>query len=79
MENKNQMLAKRQCRKCGGTGKELDPLGVGLLMRKARIKANVSLRDMAKRMDISAPYLSDLELGRRDWTEEKIALFKRQL
>lgn len=73
------MTAKRPCRKCGGTGKEIDPAGVGLIMRKSRIKANVSLRDMAKRMDISAPYLSDLELGRRDWTEEKIALFKKAL
>lgn len=73
------MLAKRQCRKCGGTGKELDPTGVGLEMRTARIKANVSLRDMAKRMGMSPPYLSDLELGRRDWTEEKIAKFKRHL
>lgn len=45
-------------------------------MRRLRQNKGISLRDMAKRMAISAPYLSDLELGRRDWTEEKIAAFK---
>jgi transcriptional regulator with XRE-family HTH domain len=73
------MNAKRKCRKCGGTGKELDPTRVGHEMRRLRKKKGIGLRDMAKRMDISAPYLSDLELGRRDWTEEKIAAFKGAL
>lgn len=73
------MLTKRRCRKCGGTGKELDPTGVGHQMRRMRQLKNIGLREMATRMKISPPYLSDLELGRRDWTEEKIAEFKRHL
>lgn len=73
------MTSKRRCRKCGGTGKELDPTGVGLEMRGLREKKGIGLREMATRMKISPPYLSDLELGRRDWTEEKIAEFKRHL
>lgn len=48
-------------------------------MRRLRQNKGISLRDMAKRLSISAPYLSDLELGRRDWTEEKIEDFRSKL
>lgn len=41
-------------------------------MREARLKAGLSLREMARRLKMSAPYVSDLELGRRGWTEKKI-------
>lgn len=48
-------------------------------MRRLRQRWGVSLREMARRLDISAPYLSDLELGKREWTEEKISAFRRKL
>lgn len=42
----------------------------GRMMRVNREKLKLSLRTVARRMNISAPYLSDLELGRRRWSEE---------
>lgn len=44
-------------------------------MRDRRIKAGISLRQTAKKMGVSAPYLSDLELGRRQITEKAEAAF----
>lgn len=38
-------------------------------VRSERILARMSMRELARRMDISAPYLGDLELGRRSWNE----------
>ena len=37
------------------------------LCRSYREKSGLSLRECAKKMDISAAYLSDLERGRRKW------------
>lgn len=37
-------------------------------MRDMRIKNGKSLRDIAKVLGFSAPYISDLELGRRNWS-----------
>lgn len=38
---------------------------LGSMMREEREKAGISLREMARRLGISAPYLSDLERGNR--------------
>jgi transcriptional regulator with XRE-family HTH domain len=35
-------------------------------LREERQRKRISLRDMAKKLGISAPYLSDVELGRRN-------------
>lgn len=69
------MKFTRPCRYCKGTGKELDQFRTGQQLRTLREKAGISLRDMAKLLDISAPFLSDLELGRRDWSEKRIDQF----
>jgi len=37
-------------------------------MRKKRQAAGVSLREVARRMSLSAAYVSDLELGKRRWS-----------
>ena len=42
-----------------------------IIIRNARQNAGMSLRTLAAKMEISAPYLSDLELGRRAWNEAK--------
>lgn len=60
------------CKCCNGTGKVPNQVSVGSAMRAERKIANVSLRRMAKLIGISAPYLSDLELGRRVWSENRI-------
>lgn len=67
------------CPKCCGTGQVMDPRAQGLEMRQMREKKRVSLRDMAKRLDISAPYLSDLELGRRGWNTDLMERYKNAL
>jgi predicted transcriptional regulator len=43
----------------------------GELIRKFRKCRKVSLRSLATALDISAPFLSDLERGRRNWTSER--------
>ena len=45
---------------------------IGQLIRERRKKAGMSLRSMAKWMGISAPYLSDLEIGNRPWPQSRI-------
>lgn len=56
-----------------------DHAATGARLRKRREKAKLSLREVARRMSLSAPYLSDLELGRRAWTEAKAKAFCRAL
>lgn len=41
----------------------------GSMVRTHREEAGISLRELARRMLIAAPYLSDLERGRRNWTK----------
>jgi predicted transcriptional regulator len=41
----------------------------GQFARKCREEAGVSLRTLAKRMGVSAPFLSDLERGNRQWSD----------
>lgn len=50
--------------------REIDHEATGYLFRQARKKAKLSLREMSRRLKVSAPYVSDLELGRRNWTQE---------
>ena len=50
--------------------REIDHVATGALMRQGRLKAKISLREMARRLEYSAPFVSDLELGRRNWTKE---------
>ena len=48
-------------------------------MRFARVEAKISLREMARRMGVSAPTVSDWELGRRRWTRKRVEEFLKQL
>jgi helix-turn-helix protein len=58
-----------ECLHCGGTGMALDQLAIGQYARDQREKAKQSLRSVADQMAISAAYLSDLERGRRNWSQ----------
>lgn len=49
---------------------EVDDAKTGSGIRRERLKARVSLRAVARAMNLSAPYVSDLELGRRGWNHE---------
>jgi len=55
--------------------REVDHETTGHLFRQARKKAKLSLREMARRLKLSAPFVSDLELGRRNWTEKTAERF----
>jgi len=56
-----------------------DNCAIGTTMRETRTRRGMSLRCLATRMKISAPYLSDLELGRRSWTESRVLQFMKAL
>lgn len=49
----------------------VDNAATGNEMRVRRKLAGLSLREIGERLHISAAFLSDLELGRRPWTEER--------
>lgn len=53
----------RKCPRCGGSG-SIECLD-GPLMRELRQRNRVSLREMARRLNLSPAYLSDVEQGRR--------------
>ena len=45
-------------------------ISLGQRLRQLRDSADLSLRELAKRIGISSPFLSDIELGRRFPSEE---------
>ena len=45
---------------------------LGEVVRELREKADLSLRELAKRLDVSPPFLSDVELGRRYPSDETL-------
>jgi hypothetical protein len=59
--------------------RKVDNAALGYMMRKLRQTQGVSLRYVARQMDLSAPYVSDMELGRRNWTVERVESFLKSL
>lgn len=55
----------------------IDHIAVGVAMRHLREKRGISLREMGKRLKLSAPYISDLERGNRNWTQDRIDRFEK--
>lgn len=51
------------CTGCKGTGR-IEIINTKAL-RQARERKGITLREMARRLGFSAPYISDIELGRR--------------
>ena len=49
----------------------------GAMARLHRAARKLSLRETAIKMGISAAYLSDLETGKRNWTEETVRKFNK--
>jgi transcriptional regulator with XRE-family HTH domain len=53
---------------------KLTPMeGLGPYMRRRRDELDLSLRELAKRLDCSAAFISDIELGRRHPSEKVLA------
>lgn len=67
----------RPCPRCNGAGSEkyVD----GLVLRHAREKAGVSLRQMARELSLSAMYLSDVERNHRSATEYIVEMYQALL
>lgn len=53
-----------------------DNVETGKVARNARTRAGLSLREVARRMKLSAPFVSDLELGRRGWNETLVTKYQ---
>lgn len=54
-------------------------VGLGQRLRELRETADKSLRELAKEVGISAPFLSDVELGRRFPADENLTALAKAL
>ena len=52
---------------------------LGEKIKEARLKLDLSLRELARRADITAPFLSDIELGRRFPSEDVLRALSKEL
>jgi transcriptional regulator with XRE-family HTH domain len=57
----------------------IDHKRTGEQSRRSREYAGITLRTLAKRMKISPAYLSDLERGKRNWSEELCGKYAKTL
>lgn len=73
------MLSEREALEAWNQRKEWDHARIGAEMRNARKAAGISGRKLAQRLRLSPAYLSDLELGRRCWTPEKLRWYRDAL
>lgn len=64
-----------QCQLCRGKGTRT--IADVKTMRKRREKKGVSVRGMAKRIKISAPFLSDIETGRRSCPDYVLKAYQK--
>jgi predicted transcriptional regulator len=56
-----------------------DHKAIGKNVRKERERRKISQAKLAKKVDISGAYLSELERGRRNWTEELFNAVKKAM
>jgi len=54
----------------------VDHVATGKMVRERRKALGMTVREAGKIMGISAPYLCDLERGRRNWNDTVIAKLK---
>ena len=73
---KNNHKPTRTCSACNGTGREQDDAAIGAQMQARRERAGLTLREVGKRIDYSIGYVSDLEHGRKRWSEELQAAYE---
>jgi len=68
-----------ECEHCNGTGKQFDHAAIGKLLRQMRELQGVRLHQIAERLEVSVPYVSHLECGRRNWTLDRIRKYREAL
>ena len=73
------MSKTRRCRRCQGTGEEPDHVTIGANLRSSRERAGITLREMARRLGYSPPYISDRELGRRAWRPQLLRDYQKEV
>lgn len=54
---------------------QIDHKATGNAMRQLRKSHSISLREIARRMKLSAPFISDLERGNRNWDASRSLAF----
>ena len=59
------------------TVEQIDHVATGDAMRVLRKSHRISLRDVARRMKLSAPFVSDLERGRRNWDASRAIAYMK--
>lgn len=67
------------CHECKGKGLAPDNFKLGAALRKLRESQKASIRDVSAFMGYSAVYICDLELGRRNWTAERVTMYQTAL
>jgi transcriptional regulator with XRE-family HTH domain len=50
---------------------EIDHRKAGLSVRKRRVSLGISVLDLADALGLKKSYMSDLERGRRNWTDKR--------
>lgn len=60
------------CTRCGTGRKEINHQKVGQRLRAYRERHGLSQREVARRMEQTAAYVGDLELGRRPWNAQRV-------
>lgn len=55
------------------------PQSLGEKIKELRLARDLSVRELARRIDKSAPFLSDIELGRRFPSEDVLQALAKQL
>lgn len=67
------------CAHCDGTGRVPDWRELGRLVRGARLKRGLRLREAARQLKVSPAYLSDLERGARAWWGPKAQAYSKMI
>lgn len=58
---------------------QINHVEAGAIARQERSYCGLSMRSVARRMKVSASFLSDLERGRRNWNEKIWKAFEKAL
>lgn len=72
MSNPRGKYTTEKCQRCGSIGRVVDPHW----LRAERQDAEITLREMARRLGVSATYLSDIERGRRSAMPRIVAAYE---
>lgn len=73
------IVSGMKCKRCNGSGQEIDHRALGNGMRLERNRLRLGLRAVAEVMGKSAQYVCDLERGYRAWNADLIKAYKKAL